>query len=214
MAGIQVGVTCSLIDGTCAAGETINKEFILNEGTESVLMSLFAEEVNDTLDVTVYTLTEAGKEVEVISFPQLVAPTTDLLLRRAATGMQRFRVEATCGAGGTATFEVRAKGLTAGELSVNIQGADDWNVLNATVTTTRGVLIAASLTDRNGLLIRNANFTGTEILRVAESEAKLISGVWASVLPGESIQPDLQAGNEVWAESSSGSIRVEIVEVT
>ena len=211
---IRVGVTCTLIDGTCSAGETINKEFMLNEGTESILLSLFAETVGDTLDVTVYTLTEEGKEVEVISFPQLTTPTTNLLLRRAATGMQRFRVEATCGAGGSSTFEVRAKGLTAGELSVNIQGADDWRVDNSTVTSTVALLIASSLTDRNGLLIRNANFSGAEILRVAETEAKLLAGTYASVLPGESIQPDLQAGNEVWAQSSGADIRVEIVEVT
>jgi len=95
---------------------------------------------------------------------------------------------------------------------VQILGADAWNVGNETVTT-RQLLIAADLDDRNGLLIRNANFGGTETLRVAESEAKLIAGIYASVLPGESIQPDLRAGSEVWAESSGAGIRVEVVEI-
>ena len=71
-------------------------------------------------------------------------------------------------------------------------------------------------------MIRNANFTGSEVLQIAESEAKLLADTWTSVLPGEAIQPDLKAGNEVWARSSANleppfaagaDIRVEITEV-
>jgi len=214
VSGIELGVTCTLASGTCQPGDVVSKTVMLNRGTESVLLSLFAEDVQGTLNVKLYTLTETDQEVEVIAFPELTAPTVDLLLRRAAAVMQRVRIEVTCSGAGPSTFDIRAKGLTSGELSATIRGADDWNVQNTTVTSTPSLLIGADLTDRNGLMIRNANFTGTEILRLAESLTKLQSGVYASILPGESIQPDLRAGNVVYAESSGGTIRVEIVEIT
>lgn len=43
MSAIHIGVTCTLIDGTCLAGETVNKYFTLNEGVESVLVSLLSK---------------------------------------------------------------------------------------------------------------------------------------------------------------------------
>ena len=178
--------------------------------SSGVLLSLFVQSLSGSLDVNVYTLTRAGEEKLIDTFPTISAPTTELILRKQVEVHNHMRVEVITS--DAAVFDIRAKGVESGIASVQLLGANAWNVQNESVTT-RQLLISADLDDRNGLLIRNANFNGLEILRIAETEAKLIAGVYASVLPGESLQPDIRAGSEVWAESSGPGIRVEIVEI-
>lgn len=188
--------------------KTFNKT--IDVQSSGVLLSLFVQSLSGTLDVNVYTLTRAGEEKLIDTFPTISAPTTELILRKQIEVHNHMRVEVITS--DAAVFDIRAKGVEAGVSSVTIQGAGTWSVENETITT-KQLLLAADLEDRNGLLIRNANFSGIEILRVAESEAKLDAGIYASVLPGESIQPDLRAGSEIWAESSGAAIRVEVIEI-
>jgi len=199
-----------LVLNECPTGaSTIEKCFTVQ--SSGALLSLYVQELTGTLDVNVYTLTRSGAEKLIDTFPQISSPTTELILRKQVEVHDQLRVEVITT--GAAKYDIRAKGVEASLASVVVQGANDWNVENETVTTSPTLLIPADLEDRNGLQIRNANFSGVEILRVAESEAKLLAGIYASVLPGEALQPDLRAGAEIWAESSMGSIRVEIVEV-
>lgn len=187
------------------------KDRCVSVKSSGVLLSLFVQEISGTLDVNVYTLTTSGEEKLIDTFPQISAPTSELLLRKQIEVHDQIRVEVITS--DSAKYDIRAKGVEAGVASITLQGATNWQVDNETITTTPRVLIPAELSDRNGMLIRNANFGGSEVLRIAESEAKLLAGVYASVLPGESVQPDLRAGAAIWAESDTGSIRVEIIEI-
>ena len=210
---LEVNRTCVVFKGACGPG-TITRT--MDVRAESVLLSLCVTPSSGDVIVRVYTssITDGVpcNRKLIDTFPTISAPTTELFLRKEVEVFEHLEFEIECT--GDAEIDLRAKGLSAGELSVTLQGADSWNVQNFTIGTTETLLIAAELADRNGLMIRNANFTGTEILEIAESEAKLLADVWSSILPGEAIQPDLRAGNEVWARSNTGTIRVEVVEVT
>jgi hypothetical protein len=162
------------------------------------------------LDVNIYTLTKSGHEKLIDTFPQISAPTTELVLRKQVEVHDQLRVEVITS--DSAKYDIRAKGIEASLASVSIQGAENWTVTNETVSA-KQLLIPSDLEDRNGLMIRNANFNGVEVLKVAESEAKIDADIYASLLPGEALQPDLKAGSEVWAVSSGGAIRVEITEI-
>ncbi len=209
MAVNQIG-DLHIVASECPTEATVYDE-CFHVATSGLLLSLFVQETTGTVDVDIYTLTKKGHQKLIDSFPQITGPTTEILLRKQVEVHDQIRVVITTS--DAAKFDIRAKGVEASLASVQVQGADAWQVTNESITT-RALLIAADLEDRNGLMIRNANFSGVEILRVAESEAKLIAGVWASLLPGEAIQPDLRAGSEVWAESDTGgAIRVEITEI-
>lgn len=205
---LNPGDVCVLLAEKPTGASTLDK--CITVQSDGVLLSLFVESVTGTLDVNVYTQTKDGHERLIDTFPQISAPTVELLLRKQVLVHDQLRVEVITS--DAACYDIRAKGVEAGVASVTLQGADSWQVTNAFVTT-KTLLIASDLDDRNGLMIRNANFNGVEVLRVAESEAKIDAGVYASLLPGEAIQPDLRAGSEVWAESSGASIRVEITEI-
>jgi len=207
---INVGDVCAVLTECLDAGDTKTKTFKVQ--ASGVLLSLYVQSLTGTLDVNVYTVTKSGEEKLIDTFPQISAPTTELILRKQVEVHDHLRVEVITS--GAAKYDIRAKGVEASLASVEVRGADTWSVDNTTVTSTPAVLISSDLEDRNGLMIRNANFTGVEILRVAESEAKLLAGTYASILPGEALQPDIRAGNEVWAESSGADIRVEITEIS
>lgn len=193
------------------AGASTKSEFFDVDST-GVLISLFVESVSGALDINVYTFTKQGHRKLIDSFPTVSAPTSELLIRKQIEVFDHVEVEVITT--DAACYEIRAKGTESGLASVSIVGAGDWQVTNVSVAASPMLIIGAGLTARTGLLLRNTNFGTGDILQVAESAAKLTGGIYASVLPGESIQPDLDAGNEVWGQSSTGnSIRIEIVEV-
>ena len=119
---------------------------------EAVLCSLFVSSITGTLSLNLYTTTENGKEKLVQSFPSISAPTPSLVILKAATLMGNLRVEATCS--GACTFEVRLKGLSAGDTSVSITSPADWKVSQITVSSAT-VLIPVSFTARKGLIVKN-----------------------------------------------------------
>lgn len=205
---IPYQVTCTLIDeSTSGAGTTEVQASI--EG-DSVVISLFAEVVSGTLDVTVYTLTEEGKELEIISFPQLTAPTSELLLKKAALAMSRIRVEAIYT--GSATYEVRAKPISAGETSVRLLGASEGSASQTTVPDSVTVLIPAALTDRSGLIIKNFSQNKTIYLGFTSGEATYANGY--PIGPGESMGMDLAAGVALYAIADTPSADVRIMEAS
>lgn len=175
-------------------------------------ISLYVRDIIGTLDVNIYTYGKPGEEKQIDSFPQISSTTSELILRKQVEVVDKLRIEYIVS--NSADFDIRIKGVEAGLSSVRIQASALWQVSNETVSTSRKVLVPSALDDRTGMLIRNANFDSNDVLKIAETEQKLIDDIYVSVLPGESIQPDIQAGSEIWAVSSTGnSIRVEIIEI-
>lgn len=202
---IAVGKTMTVFTTNATAAGSDSRDFSIE--SDSILVSLFVDSVGGDLDVVVYTMTESGKELEIIRFPTISAPTVELLLKKAAAAMSRIRIEATYT--DAATFEVRAKGITAGQTDVKISGAANFQVSQKTISTTAELLIPASLTDREGLVIKN--FSGNT-LYIAETLAKAITGTAYPLSPGESLGMDLASGAELYAVADSGTIDVRIAE--
>lgn len=205
------GKQCTLVDGTCE-DETIVKEFTID--SDSVQAALYVGAITGSVDVKFYTVTNDG-ELEIIEFPTITAPLGEILLRKAAASMSRVKAVVTCT--GSASINLVARAITAGESSVVIEGADNWRTEGYTVTTTPAVLIPAALVDRRGLAIRNYNNSG--LLYIAETLAKVTGGTTPAALPhafilkaGESIQIDITAGSAVYAVGDT-TIDVRTIEV-
>lgn len=207
------------IIGALAHGKT---ETILNEASsgagsqtveftvesDSILISLFADVVSGSLTVSVYTMTDSGKEVGVINFPVLSAPTSELLLKKAAAVMSRVRVVATYT--GATVFEVRARGINAGETSVKILGASGGNVGPVSITATASLVFPISLTDRNGLIIKHNSPSGILYLGFSLAQATAVDGY--PLYPYESLGIDLGGGATLYAMASTGTIDVRTME--
>lgn len=177
--------------------------------SDAILVTLWVDAVSSgTLSVTVYTLTDTGKEVELVSFPTISAPTTSLLLKKTGVSLQRFRVEATYT--GSCQYEVHVRAIeNSGESSVKVLGSAALETSAATVTTTPAVLIPAALEDRNGVAI--LNYSGTGILYISEDISKLPAQAWP-VPPGGGWSLDVTSGVTIYAVSSNGSLDVRLAQ--
>lgn len=194
-------------ESTTGAGSSSKEGSIQSD---SLLATLWVGSVTSgTLTVSVYTLTDTGKEVLLFSFPAISAPTSNLLLKKAGVSLQRFRVEATYT--GVCNYEVYIRATEGiGESSNKILGADTWKVSQSTVTTVAAVLIPASLTDRNGLVLKNWSPTGN--IFVAESLAKATAALGYPLAPKDALALDVAAGAAIYAIADAASVDVRIAE--
>lgn len=191
-------------DSPTAAGSKI-VDFSIQ--SDNVLVSLYGSIIGGTLDVSVYTVGDEGHELLLFSFPQLTAPTVELLLKKSAATLSHIRIKSTWT--GASNFSIRAKAIGSGESSVKILGAGDWKVSKIGISGA-ALLIAADLTDRAGLVVKNHSLAPT--LYLAETLAKATVGIGYPLGPGEAIAMDLAAGQELYAISSSGTVDVRIIE--
>lgn len=205
---INTGTQERLIaESTTEAGSTIKEGSIKSD---SLLVSLWVDSVTSgDLSVAVYTLTDSGKETEVILFPTISSPTTELLLRKSAVALQRFRVVVTYS--GVCTYEVYVRAIEgAGESSSKILGATNWKVSQATVGTSAAVLIGAALTDRAGVVVKN--WSATQTVYIAETLAKADTGTGYPLAPRDALAMDIAAGAEVYAVSDIAGADIRIAE--
>jgi hypothetical protein len=192
---------------TVASGTTVKEGSIKSD---SLLVSLWVDSVSSgTLSITVYTLTDTGKEVEVITFPTLSTNTTNLLLRKSAVSLQRFRVVATYT--GVCTYEIYVRAIEgAGESSSKILGSDNWKVSQVTVGTSAVVLVAAALTDRSGILVKN--WSSSQTVYIAETLVKATSAVGYPLAPRDALALDIAAGASVYAISDAANADLRLAE--
>jgi hypothetical protein len=204
---IHPGVQCRILqEVTLAAGVTSRDGSIQSD---ALLVSLWVSSVTSgTLSVKVYTLTDDGREVELISFPTVSAPTTSLLLKKSGVSLQRFRVEATYT--GICEYEIYVRAIeSAGDSSVRLLGAAQLETSAISVTTTPAVLLPASLEDRNGISV--LNYSGAGTLFLSEDISKLPAQAWP-VPPGGGWSLDVTAGVTIYAVSSSGSLDIRVAQ--
>lgn len=177
--------------------------------SDSLLATLWVNSVSSgNLSVAVYTMTDNGKEVLLFTFPTLTAPTVNLLLKKSGISMQRFRVVATYS--GICDYEVYIRAVEgAGESSARILGSDSLRTTSAAVTTSPALLIPASLTDRNGLVIKNWSNAGN--LFVSEDSGKLPADAYP-LGPKDALALDVAAGVEIYAVSDLGTLDIRIAE--
>lgn len=191
---------------TPGAGSTIVEG---STRTDSILVSLWVGNVTSgQLVLTVYTLTDGGKETAIVNFPAVTSGTTDILLRKAAVSLQRFRVEATYD--DITTYEVYVRAVTgSGEANATISGSTSFSTQKTLVGSTPTILIPFSLDDRNGMSILNTS--PSTLMWISESSAKLPLEAYP-IYPGQSFALDVSAGVVIYAQADSGTIDIRIAQ--
>lgn len=205
---LDLGKELQVVNTSVGGAFTETYEFSID--AESVLISLFVSSTAGDVDVNVTTEGSDGSAVNVISFPTISAATPGILLRKSASVLRKIRVNIVTT--DSATFEIRARGVSSAASSVLIEGSSTFSVSQTDVSTTAGVLVSASLQDRRGILIRN-NSAGAQILYIADTLAKATTAEGYPIPNGGNITIDLQAGAEIYSVADSGLIDVRIVQV-
>lgn len=205
---IRTGTQERLItETTVGAGVTTQQGSITSD---SLLATLWVNSITSgTLDISIYTLTDNGKQVLLFSFPTITSGSTDLLLKKSGISLQRFSVVVTYT--GICSYEMYVRAIEgAGESSTQIVGAANLVVSQTVVGTSATILIPSSLTDRAGLVVRNWSGTGT--LYVGESLVKADPSIGYPIAPKEQLGLDVAAGAVIYAISDSGNLDIRIAE--
>lgn len=203
------GKEFQVMDITAAGAGTSTQAF--NIDAESVLFSLYVGSVTGDLTVTAYTTGLDEQETEIVVFPTISAPTSELLLKKAAATLQKIRVVATYT--GACSFNLRARGVSAGASSVKIEGATGFRVSKKSVTTTASALLPASLADRTAIHIINIDPIAT--LWVAETSGKASATDGAPIYAnGGNLTIDLAAGSTIYGAVTAGTLDVRIIETS
>jgi hypothetical protein len=205
---LTLGKELQVFDETVTAAGSKTETFSID--AESVLISLYIGATSGDVDVSAFTVGRDGQEVEVITFPTISSPTSELLLRKAASALQRVKIVVSYT--DACSFNIRARGVSAGAASVSIEGASNFKASQTDVTSTAGVLIASSLEDRKGILIINNNVGSSEILYLGGTLAQSTTVIGTPVRPGGNVSVNLSAGASLFAVSDGSDIDVRIAE--
>ena len=205
---VVLGKTTPIYNGTVEGTGVYCQTFTVDDA-DSVLMSLYVKSLTSgTINVKIYTFTVTGEQKEIITFPEISAPTTELLLQKAALSLNNMLLEITHT--GDAEISVYGKGLSAGQTSVVIDGATNARASQTDVSTTPIEVIPAALEARRGLILKNWSGGGTLYLGFTAAEA-VLSNAWPVTL-GNDVSMDVAAGQSVWAVADAGTIDVRIME--
>lgn len=204
---LQSGKTLLIFSETVTSAGTQTRTFTLDSDTFQT--SLFVSSITGQLDVTIYTVTQEGREKEVITYPNVTSPSTQLDLKKAATAMGVVKVVAVYT--GACSFELRAKGLSSGETSAKIQSANTARATKVIIPTPGKILLTAALSDRKGVIIRNWSTTNTVYLGFSISEANPANGY--PLKPQEALAIDIGAGAALYGDiQNAGTADVRIIE--
>lgn len=137
--------------------------------TQALAATLWVSSITGTLDVSVYTLTDSGRETLLFSFPQQSAASTALLLLPSNVTMQRFRVVGI--SSGACTYEVYVRAID-GPVSVQSGGGGDTTLEDPNVHIIRELLQIDSI----GMLI----VSSPAILMITDGSAGRYARIYTS----------------------------------
>jgi hypothetical protein len=116
---LHPGVQERILAETTTAAGTTSKEGVIQ--SDSLLCTLWVDSVSSgSLDVSVYTLTDTGKEALLFSFPTALAATPSLVLRQSSVSMSRFIVRATYT--GVCQYEVYVRAVSGASSTTSPSG--------------------------------------------------------------------------------------------
>jgi hypothetical protein len=189
---------------TTGPGSTTRDSNLL---ADSLMISVWIPSVTSgNLTITVYNVTDSGSEVELMVFPTISAPSTDIYLRKLKLSSPNYRVRAVYT--GICSYEIQAKAVTGpGETSMSMLGSNSWSVGQVTMGISTGVLIPAAIQDRRGFIIRNFSTSG-QVIYIGESAASAVPGTGFPIPAGEVFTIDVASGAEVYACSSGAGADV------
>lgn len=208
---LHLGVQELVVAESRSAAGVTTREVVVQSDT--ILLTLWCSSiaVGSNLTVKAYSFTDDARlrKVELFSFPVLSAATTFLLQERAAITTARVLIEVTYT--GAVEYEIYARAIGAGLSETKILGSTSLRMSQKDVGSGAPVvLLAASLQDRAGILVKNWSDTGTVYLGGTTGEATTAAGY--PLAPKDALAVDLAAGQAVYAIASTGTVDVRIVE--
>lgn len=206
---IGMGITRPMVDGEFIGSGQIIRHFVTKSG--SVLCSVFVRSASGTVDISIKTSIKGDRaeELEIITFPTLSAPSSEILVKQAAVCLSI--VTLVISHSDSCNLLVAAQGIEPGESSAKIIGAANLTTTQITATTTPQALVAVSAMDRESIIIKN--YGGLNTLWISESAATCIpAGPAYPLEPGESLGIGLGAGQTVYGRSQAGTCDVRIIE--
>jgi hypothetical protein len=204
---VDQGRTILAIDEVWAGPDTKSTTVLIT--SDSVLVSVWVETITGgTLSVVCSTVTQEGREFEIINFPPVAAHTTQLLLRKASLALSKIKVTATTT--GSCTFQVHVKGINIGETTTKIAGSAAAVAIPYIATSTPAILIPATLQDRAAVQILNNGPSGTLYIGFDASQATVGNGYPVGV--GGYWSGDLAAGGLIYASTSGPAIDVRTIQ--
>lgn len=196
-----------LLEGAPTAAGVTEKKFVLEADT--MLISLYVAEITSgQLDVELYTVGRDGHELQVVKFPSITGPTTELLMKKAAVALSNMRLVVTYT--GACRYSIIGKGLSLGETSVDILAPTQIVASQLTLTTTPTAIIPLSLEDRKGVVIKNNS--DKKILYVGGTLSEANSTTGWPISPGETLAADVAAGQTIYGVASDNTVDVRILE--
>lgn len=206
---LHEGAEMQLLDITVSEAREYAADFSIQ--SDAVLVTLIATSVASSLDVLVTAVDEpSGLESSpLLAFPTVTGPASNLLIQRSGIVPANLRLRVTAGVGG-ASFRVKVRAVSSGTSDTRILGADSLKVSQVTVGTSAQVLIAASLLDRAGIVIKN--WSSTQTVYLAESLVKATSSVGYPLAPRDAIAMDVSAGVSIYVISDSPNADIRIAE--
>lgn len=196
-----------IIEEAPTAGGTKVETFSIHSG--SVMVSVFARTVDASLQVTIYTYGDnEDEDLEIITFPALSAPTTNMLLKKSSLTLNKIKVVVTYT--GACDYTILARGIESADSTVSIAGANSASASQKDVGVTALELIPASLLDRKGLILRNNSETAIVYIGYTEAEATIANGF--PLYAKDAIPVDVEAGVDVWAISTEAATDIRIME--
>jgi hypothetical protein len=178
--------------------------------SDAVLVSLFVESAAGNLTVDIYTQTDEGRDLLVATFPVVSSPTTNLLIKKAATIINQIKVVATWT--GPVSYELYLRGVSGADTGVKILGATDAHVKQQNLGPTTSLLIPAALVARTGLVVKNNNPIGGAMVYFGFTALEATAAVGYPLGAQESIGMDLASGVEIYGVSTSGTSDMRIIE--
>lgn len=195
-----------LKEAPTSSGTTV-KDFSIQ--SDAVLFMLWVDSVAGNIVVDVYGILDNGnKEVLLLSFPKVTAPTTELLQKRTGTVPTRLRVRVTYT--GACDYEIAVRAVATGSSDTKILGGATLKVSKKIVNSVTSLLVPASLVDRAAIAIKNWSTAGT--IYVAETQAKANQNNGWPIGPKDALGLDIQAGVELYASAVDGPCDIRIIE--
>jgi hypothetical protein len=146
--------------------------------SDSVLATLWVNSISSgSLTVSVYTLTDSGKEILLFEFPILTAASTNLIMKKSGVSLQRFRVEATYS--GVCSYEVYVRSIVGAVDPLIVTPGQSYAGSNQSYSVAADIDMVSSGADNHLLLFTNPAGSNHKILI-----AKLSAGVAANNASG------------------------------
>ena len=203
---LKSGIQELIIKEAPTVGGVITRDVSIQ--SDAALFLLWVNSTAGDITVEVFGITDQGKEVSLLIFPKVNAPTSELVQKRTGTSPTRLLVKVTHT--NACDIELSVRAVSTGTSDTKILGGASLKMSKKTVNSNPTLLVASSLVDRAAIAIKNWSSAGT--IYVGETTAKANQNSGWPIGPKDALGLDIQAGVELYASAVDGPCDIRIIE--